>query len=233
MKTCKKCGAINSDDSSYCSSCDAKLEKKADVKPVSEDNEDKIWEKAQTVTVDIKIKAKEERFFEEQEEQAQIKICDICGAYVSSDKNICPDCGNFLTDDADKKANEEINKQLDKLAKASDPFYPNMWEKIVGYFSLVGAVVMAVMVFVSIYFEKFNPYYIVSIILFADVYLNAIKIEWMWYLKQLGMAFTVEHPEDTMPSMFWTFGRKAGIIICAIAGVIFSVFALNGLLFQL
>ncbi len=228
MKKCLFCGAENSDDSSFCASCDKKLPKETteEVKPIKIEKEQ---QKSQTdVKTKTEIKAQKEPVSEE-----KAKICDRCGAYVTSDRTVCPDCGNFLTDEADKKVNEEINRQIEKLSRASDPFYPKMWEKILGYFSLVGAVVMAVMLFVSIYFEKFNSAYIVSIILFADAYMNAIKIEWMWYLKQLSMAFIVEHPEDMMPSMFWTFGRKAGIILCTVAGVIFAVLALDGLFYKL
>ena len=228
MKKCSFCGTENSNDSKYCVSCDKKLPKEI----TEEVTPKKIQEVPQNKLTDVKTKT-EPSLPKEPGSEEKTKVCDVCGAYVTSDKTVCPDCGNFLTDEADIKANEEINRQLEKLSRASDPFYPKMWEKIVGYFSLVGAVVMAVMLLVSIYFEKFNAYYIVSIILFADVYLNAIKIEWMWYLKQLGMAFTVEHPEDMMPSMFWTFGRKAGIILCVAAGVLFSVAALDGLIYKL
>lgn len=196
----------------------------------SNKNENDRPKNSQTVAVDRKIEATEELF---EDGRSELKICKKCGAYVSSEKNICPDCGNFLTDDVDEKVNDQINKQLDRLSDASDPFYPTVWQRALGYFSLVGAVTLGVMMLVSIYFEKFNPYFIIGIIAFADAYFSALHGEKLWHLERLGLAFTVDNPEDMLPGVFWSFGRKAAVILGTAVGIACAVFAFNGLLYQL
>lgn len=163
-----------------------------------------------------------------------MKICDKCGAQQSDARIFCVDCNEKLGDSISKDRLQEIKKEtqekIDKINNKADPLYVNISDKVVGFVSLIGLVI--ILFFMIIYRHNLDNALesIYSIMFFVLCALNALAPKILWALEKFRLSLTISSADDAEPSDFYRIMRKIVIYGCFIFAVVFLVVTIFNLI---
>lgn len=144
------------------------------------------------------------------------------------------DCGQKLSDSISKNKLEAIEKEtenkIDKMYNKADPLYISIFDKVVGFVSVIGLLI--ILIFMIIYRHSLDnvPESIYSILFFIICALNALVPRILWALKKFSLGFTINNADDAEPSNFYLIMRKIIIYGCFIMGVILLVTTISQLI---
>lgn len=163
-----------------------------------------------------------------------MKICSKCGAQQSDTRIFCVDCGERLGDSLPEKASqvieEETDNKINKLYNKTDPLYVSFLDKIVGFASLIGAVLMVIFMVVFRRNLEYVPESLYAIVLFLLSSLNALVPKILWAMEKIRLSFTINDSDNAEPSDFYLIMRKISIWICCGIGILFLVLSIINLI---
>ena len=144
-----------------------------------------------------------------------MKICSKCGAKQSDDHNYCIDCserlGNSISDVEEQKVMADLEIAIDKMDKKMDnidPLFVSVFDRIIGYCSLIGA--FAAIVFLIVY--KQNTEYVSKLVITTFCFLmcsfTALAPKILWTLDKIKLSFIINGADDAEPSDLYLITRK-------------------------
>jgi len=158
-----------------------------------------------------------------------MKICAKCGAFNSDNRSFCIDCGKKLgkavSSLEEEKALSAVNENLTRLENKYDPLYVNLFDKIVGIFSLILALITFIYIIVSFFIGEKTGILWFSLIAFILASLEALFPEIMWAIEKVRLSLYTSDIEDALPGRFYYYSKKAVVIVLLLGGII--LFAIN------
>ena len=152
-----------------------------------------------------------------------MKICDKCGAYNANDRMFCIDCneklGRKLSAEEEQKLQTDTSEKLEELYNKRDPLYVSKFDKIVGWFSVGGAVVSLLVAVVNLIVQCDNRFLLYSLILFLISAVESLVPQVAWELEKLRIHRIAFGADDLEPSPFYFRNRKIAIVVATVLGI--------------
>ncbi len=153
-----------------------------------------------------------------------MKTCRKCGAYNSNERQFCVDCaerlGSALSEQEEAVCENDIDTRIDKLYNKTDALYVSVFDKIVGFTSLIGMAVLLVFCILDAITKRSMGYLIYGFIVFGCAALIALVPKFLWEIEKIRLSFTISSVDDASPSDWYGYGRKISEGILCLMGVI-------------
>ena len=158
-----------------------------------------------------------------------MKVCQKCGAYNSNKRQACVDCGerlgNKISSREENTINDNIDKKLDKMYDSDDTLYVNLFDKIIGFGSLIGLLLLIIIAIIMLATKKYPAGYFVIFGFFSFVLAAIIALlpKALWSIEKFRLSFTISNIDDATPSSFYAYCRKGTALVLSIAGVVILI----------
>lgn len=146
------------------------------------------------------------------QEGDSLKICSKCGAYQKDNRYYCIDCNEKLGDRLSQREQESKEKELkeksEKYYKESDGLSVTTGNKIVGFCSLIGIIVIVILITIYSKYVSSVQEAFLALVFFISCTLEALFPKIIWSIEKFRLSFTINIEKDTDPSDFYLFMRK-------------------------
>ncbi len=153
-----------------------------------------------------------------------MKICDKCGAHNSDNRTFCVDCnetlGRKLSAAEERNVRADMSKKIEELYNKRDPLYVSKFDKRIGWLSVGGAAVSAVLIGVNLVVQQDIKILLCSLIFFAISSVEALIPQLAWELEKLRIHRIAFGANDLEPSPFYFRSRKIAIVVATVFGIV-------------
>jgi len=152
-----------------------------------------------------------------------MKICKKCNAYNSDNRRYCVDCQTILGESISKEeelaVRENMDKKMNKLYRRDDPFYVDVYDKIIGVTSIAGLIILITVKFIIYMTNKLDEHSTLGFIVFVAAIFISLFPQIGWGIEKIRLSFIISNADDVTPSYFYFICRKTSAFILTSTGI--------------
>jgi hypothetical protein len=159
----------------------------------------------------------------------QIRQTDVLDCQKLSDcRHSQRTCQIGLSTAGGPQQQNNIDKKLDKMYHSDDTLYVNLFDKIIGFGSLIGFFLLIIIAIIMLVTQRYptDNFVVLGILSFVLAIIIALLPKALWSIEKFRLSFTISNIDDATPSSFYAYCRKGTALVLSIAGVVILIISI-------